>query len=202
MNTTLPALALGLLLLPGSAFAQSKQPEQRALDMVRALGADTCYLLHQKRDDDVFAPELYQFSYRGKHDDVAQDYQLVRVPCWTGAYNQGDAYVLFDPYGEASLVSFATPDFDVTYVDEDLNEQVQSMRLTGYSARLTVVLSHFDPQTLTIHEYNKSRGVGDASTSGVWIFHEGDFSLRSYAVDATYDEEINPKTMVDFGESQ
>ncbi|MGO4843166.1 DUF1176 domain-containing protein, partial [Rhizobiaceae sp. 2RAB30] len=44
----------------------------------------------------------------------------------------------------------------------------------------------------------KWRGVGDASSTGTYIFREGTFTLVKYDVDASYDGEINPETVLDF----
>ncbi|TIV72916.1 MAG: DUF1176 domain-containing protein, partial [Mesorhizobium sp.] len=45
---------------------------------------------------------------------------------------------------------------------------------------------------------DKWRGVGDASSSGTYLFRNGDFSLVQYDVDASYDGEINPQTIIDY----
>jgi hypothetical protein len=41
--------------------------------------------------------------------------------------------------------------------------------------------------------------VGDASSRGTWVFADGGFRLIRYEVDASYDGEINPQTIVDYG---
>jgi len=41
-------------------------------------------------------------------------------------------------------------------------------------------------------------GVGDASDSGTYLFRNGNFSLVQYDVDASYDGEENPQTVVDY----
>ena len=170
--------------------------------MAKSLGEFECRLLHEERQDNSFAAELFSFSHKEDYEDQPRDYQLVRVPCWLAAYNQGDAYVLIDSYGEASLVSFAVPRYSVTYADGDTSEKVKSIKITGYGARMTVGLSHFDPETRQISEFLKSRGLGDASTSAVWQFQNGSFNLLSYSVDASYDGEINQQVLIDFGDAQ
>ena len=203
-HPTLPIV--GVFLIAGisalDSFAEENPIIAKAKLMAKSLGEFECRLLHEERFDDSFSPELYKFSHREDYDDQPRDYQLVRVPCWLAAYNQGDAYVLIDSYGEASLVSFAVPRYSVTYADTEMNEKVESIKVTGYGARLTVGLSHFDPDTKQISEFLKSRGLGDASTSAIWQFQNGSFNLLSYSVDASYDGEINPETLVDFGEAK
>ena len=58
--------------------------------------------------------------------------------------------------------------------------------------------SGYDEDTKTITSYSKWRGVGDASSAGTWIFRNGEFALVKYEVDASYDGEINPETVIDF----
>jgi hypothetical protein len=40
--------------------------------------------------------------------------------------------------------------------------------------------------------------VGDASSTGTWLFRDGRFSLVQYEVDASYDGQINPETGLDY----
>lgn len=203
MKRTLVTLIASSTLLSvniSHARAQNAATVDKAVAMVKSLGEDHCRLLYENRDDDAFAPELHTFSHRDAYDDEARNYQLIRVPCWLAAYNQGDAYVLVDSYGEASLVAFAVPTYTVKYKDPDTSEKVSSIQVTGYGARFTVGLSHFDPETKQISEYLKSRGLGDASTSAIWQFENESFRLLSYSVDATYDGELNQKKLVGFGE--
>ena len=58
--------------------------------------------------------------------------------------------------------------------------------------------SEYDEATRSITSYAKWRGLGDASSSGTWMFRDGTFTLVKYEVDASYDEEINPETVLDF----
>jgi hypothetical protein len=60
------------------------------------------------------------------------------------------------------------------------------------------VNSSFDEASQTITSASKWRGVGDASDSGTWIFRNGEFTLVKYDVDASYDGEVNPETVLDF----
>ena len=79
---------------------------------------------------------------------------------------------------------------------------MKSIAITGYSARFTAVNAEYDPKTKTITSGSLWRGVGDASSGGTWVFDAGEFVLQTYEVDATYDGESNPKTIVDFAKPQ
>ena len=58
--------------------------------------------------------------------------------------------------------------------------------------------SSYDEASHTITSANKWRGVGDASDAGTWIFRNGRFTLVKYDVDASYDGEINPESVLDY----
>lgn len=195
---TTPCLA-AMMLANTPAYAQSDNLSRAAIEIVRGAGAGECLLLEPDRQAQGFQPEIFKFQHKEVYDDAPQTYRLIRVPCWLGAYNQGDMYVLVDPYDTMTLMSFAVPTYKVTYLDPQELTKVKSIRVTGYTSRTTVVLSGFDPHKLEISEHNRSRGVGDAGTSAVWRFETGSFTLQTFYVDATYDGEINPKRLVDFG---
>ena len=199
-NLSVYTIAATFLLQP--VHAQTPDPLESAVEITRGLGADQCPLQLQKTPEDWTKPELYTLSFKQDFDNSIQKFKLVRVPCWMGAYNQGDIYVLIDTGGYAELVSFAVPSYDVVYADEDNPEVVKSISITGYTARVSVVLSDFDPEKLEISEYNKSRGLGDAATSAIWRFEDGAFVLKRYSVDASYDGEINPLDLVTFGDTK
>ena len=194
--------ALGLLSLfmhPASAEQVALKPQAEA--MVKALGKASCPLLHREQRSDGFKTEQIAFSHRGRFDQTARAFTLFRIPCWLGAYNQGDAYVLFDSYGEGKIVPFAIPQYDVAYVGEGF-ETVRSITLRGYTAKWSVVLSRFDEKALEISEFNKSRGLGDAYTTGVWRFENGNFNLKTYSVDAAFDGRADAKPVVNFEASK
>jgi hypothetical protein len=192
----------GPLLLAPNTWAQSSNLVKSATDMVRNAGSAECSLLEPERQADGFTPDIYTFQHKETYEDAAKTYRLIRVPCWLGAYNQGDMYVLVDPYDTLSLMSFAVPQYVVKYRDSDEPTHVRSARVTGYTSRLTVVMSEFHPDKLEITELNLSRGIGDASTRAAWRFKNGGFGLRWFDLDASYDGEINPKTLVNFGGSR
>ncbi|TIX06772.1 MAG: DUF1176 domain-containing protein, partial [Mesorhizobium sp.] len=72
------------------------------------------------------------------------------------------------------------------------------LHVVGFQATGWAVNSTYDDATQTITTFNKWRGVGDASSSGTYLFRNGDFSLVQYDVDASYDGEQNPQTVVDY----
>ena len=196
----LSATCLTFLMLNGTtAFAQSGNLAANAIEIVRGAGAGECSLLEPDRQSDGFAPTFYEFQHKEIYDDAPKTYRLIRVPCWLGAYNQGDMYVLADPFDTLTLLTFAVPTYAVKYLDPSEQTKVKSIRVNGYTARTTVVMSDFDPNKKEISELNLSRGLGDASTRAGWRFKNNGFALRWFDVDASYDGEINPKRLVEFG---
>ena len=85
---------------------------------------------------------------------------------------------------------FATPELDVRYADGDKEAKVESVTIIGYTADDGLVNSFYDEKTMTIQSHDKWRGLGDASSSGTWLFRNGDFTLVKYDVDASYDESV------------
>ena len=71
------------------------------------------------------------------------------------------------------------------------------MTIIGYTAADQLVNSEFDEQERSITSFNKWRGIGDESSSGKWIFRDGDFTLVHYEVDPTANEEMDPQTVID-----
>ena len=105
-----------------------------------------------------------------------------------------------DEYEEVRQIHFAAPQLDITYPDDDYESSSYKLRVTGFTARPTLVNSSFDPETASVHEFSKWRGLGDASSVGEWTFSDGEFVLETYDIDASYDGLIEHKRVVGDGE--
>ena len=114
------------------------------------------------------------------------------------AATHGDCEPERAPEGEEEPVSYAIPFRYKADGDEQPEGAVDSINIIGYLAADRLVNSAFDEATLSIASHSLWRGVGDASSSGLWIFRDGDFTLVKYEVDASYDGEINPQTVLDY----
>ena len=138
-------------------------------------------------------PEIFEIKDRSENNDYPEGpYRLYEFPCTAGAYNFGSIYYLADDFGEISQIQFATPEYDVTNETDDFESAVTGIKLTGFYAYGIVINPDFDPKTNTLQSFSKWRGMADASSSGQWVFRHGQFVLKSYDVDASYDGEINP----------
>jgi len=152
-------------------------------------------------DPNEAKPDAYQISYRYKSDadgDPERQAQLFRFYCSSGAYNETHIYYLFQKDDGLREVQFATPEVDIRYENDDTDGKVEAVNVIGYYAEDQMVNSEYDDATKSISSHSKWRGVGDASSSGLWIFRDGEFTLVRYDVDASYDGEINPETVLDY----
>lgn len=114
-----------------------------------------------------------------------------------GAYNYGTVWFIEREYEGVTPLHFATPFFDIDYTDQE-ETAVNNIRIVGWDTQAALVNPEFDESNQTITSFSKSRGLGDAFTSGVWTFHEGKFILTHYEIDPTFNGEIDPVTV--FGE--
>lgn len=146
-------------------------------------------------------PDVYDLSFRYSYDtkaDAEHPLRLYRFFCRAGAYNEVHVYMSWDESWGLKPLSFAQPSLQVTHVDGDaMDGAVESISINGYHATHTLVNSSFDPASQTITSHSHWRGLGDASSSGTYSFHEGSFVLTRYEADPSYDGEVNPFVIVD-----
>ncbi|MBL8576101.1 MAG: DUF1176 domain-containing protein [Mesorhizobium sp.] len=145
--------------------------------------------------------EQYRIPYRYSTDadsEPERTARLFRFYCSTGAYNESHVYYQHDENEGLREVQFATPELDIRYENDDSDEKVKSLSIIGYTATSKLVNSFYDEASRSITSAGKWRGVGDASDSGTWLFRNGEFTLVKYDVDASYDGEINPETVLDY----
>ena len=147
-------------------------------------------------------PEMHVISYKpqdatpGQPDNKAT---LFAFSCAMAAYNESNVFYLDAGALGLQLVSFAAPQFTYAYSDQD-NAKLKSMTFKGFTANSELTNAEFDATTKSISEFSKWRGLGDASSSGTWVFDDGQFVLKDYAIDPTYDGKQNPMTVVAKGQ--
>ena len=193
---------LPLVLIVTAAQAQEAVDDAalmaKASALFEAMAADTCDASGLGSEDSP--PESHAIPFRYSYDapeDPERTAHLFRFFCLRGAYNEIHVYFFSDGEGTVSPLYFAEPQYDVRYAG-DSDETVEAVTVTGFSATGQLVNSGYDPQTRTIAAHSLWRGMGDVSSSGAWVFVDGSFRLVHYEVDASYDGEINPQTLVDF----
>lgn len=152
-------------------------------------------------DKPVDEPAAYSIRYKDKDaggGDPEREARLFRFFCRMAAYNESAVYYLWDEAAGVRQLQFAVPELDIRYADGNHQEKVDSVTVTGFRTEDTAINSDYDEGTRTISTYSKWRGMGDASSNGTYLFRNGDFALVQYDVDASYDGEANPETVVDY----
>lgn len=159
---------------------------------------ELCYGLEDSAAAEYYPNESWELSWETEYSDAPQTATLYKFFCGSGAYNVNHMYYLETEYDGLAPVAFATPLFDVVYENDDFEGAVLDMPLTGYGTQLLLTNSEFDPETMTISSHALWRGIGDAFSAGTWTFRDGQFALIRYDVDAQYDGEVDPETLVSF----
>ena len=154
-------------------------------------------------DKNLLANEPDTFSIKYKDKDAAasdpeRETRLFHFSCSAAAYNESSIYYMSDDVSGVRQLQFTEPEMDIRYVNNDSEGKVESMHIIGFQTTGWATNSDYDQDAHTITTFNKWRGVGDASSSGTYLFRNGDFSLVQYDVDASYDGEENPQTVVDY----
>jgi hypothetical protein len=188
---------------PKCGDGPAPEPRDAVLEQARkafaALHASECSAI--RPDGSTDAPESYTIPFRytsGSEDDPESTARLLRFYCGAGAYNESHVYYLHTEVEGLRELHFATPELDIRYENDDSEGKVESMTIIGYRTDDALVNSFYDDASKSITSAAKWRGVGDASSSGTWMLRDGTFTLVKYDVDASYDGEINPETVLDF----
>ena len=196
----LPLAALSLYALP--AHAQEASLEKQVRKLHQLAGGQEC-----ARPEGAYLPEdeyeSWTFSYQPGWSESAdaETVTLIRVFCFAGAYNVSHAYYIERDFEGLMPLAFAEPSYDAVYEEGvDIDTPLESLTQTGIGATTILVNSDFDPETRTITAHALWRGLGDASSDGTWSFKGGQFVLTHYAVDASYDGEMNPQVLVDYSQ--
>jgi hypothetical protein len=146
-------------------------------------------------------PDAYSLRYKdagAEADEPERETRLFRFFCSMAAYNESAVYYVYDDVSGVRQLQFASPELDIHYENNDSEGKVEAVNVIGFQTDDQLVNSGYDDATKTISSHNKWRGVGDASSAGTYLFRNGNFSLVQYDVDASYDGEINPQTVVDY----
>lgn len=194
-------LACGVV-LTGSAMAQESELRKQAMKLHQTAGGTYC-----EHVEGAYVPdndyEEWTFDYQPSWSEDEADQEtvtLIRIFCGAGAYNVTDAYYINREYEGLTPVSFAQPSFETEYEGDDISidGKLLGVTVTGFNATTLLVNSAFDPETLTVTNLSLWRGLGDASSGGTWVFSDGDFVLKQFDIDASYDDEMNPETVVKY----
>lgn len=156
-----------------------------------------CQTLRPDAEPGAAGPEISDIAYKDSGGDDRKA-RLFRFGCITGAYNTSEVYYLESDGSEFRQLQFAEPELDIRYEKNDTEGKLEGVTVTGFVTVDMIANSSYDAQTHTIQSSAKWRGVGDASSAGTYLFRNGAFALTRFDVDASYDGEINPETVVDY----
>ena len=173
----------------------------RAAEAYMATYRETCAPQDEADKLELRKPDIHELNYRENSDEADQPDRTVSVYrffCTRAAYNETHVYFIKNAFDEIQPLAFAEPAIHVDYENEDSEGKVLAIKIIGMESHNQLVNSDIDPAKKAVTSFSKWRGVGDASSSGVWIFKAGSFVLSTYEVDASYDGEINPKTVLDY----
>jgi hypothetical protein len=174
---------------------------EQAQKAFAATYASICQTLAPGAEPGAADPERYEIGFHYSSDPEDQPErkaQLFKFGCGAGAYNTNEVYYFADDTGDVTQLQFATPELDIRYENDDTEGKVESIAIIGYQADDQLVNSEYDPATKTLTSFSKWRGIGDASSTATYIFRNGSFTLVKYDVDASYDEKVDPETVLDF----
>lgn len=192
-------LIVALSTIPGSAMGQAADAvESDASALFDQAFAHLCVLDVETAAADFYPNQSWELSWNTDYSDVPETATLYKFFCSAGAYNANHVYYIERAYDGPIPLSFATPDYDVIYENDDYDGAVLDISVTGYNAELFLTNSEFDPDTMTITSHGLWRGLGDAFSAGTWVFDEGQFILKHYEVDGQYDGEAHAKTIARF----
>lgn len=191
-----------LLAILGIAIAAAFAAPAFAQDDVKALFehaySDRCAFDPESSAAEFFPDESWTLTWQEEYSDTPSTATLYQFFCSAGAYNISIVYYLKDQFDSIAPISFSVPAFDVKYENDDFDSKVQGITVRGFKALSMLTNPEYDPDTQSITEHLFWRGIGDASSSGHWVFQEGSFVLKSYDVDASYDGDINPKRIIEY----
>jgi hypothetical protein len=189
---------LPLIPLLCAAPAHADEADTRAIAAFTAAFAEACTAAFAE-DGSLIEPPQRFTTIMPQSYSTPVPVKLWQFRCNIGAYNLQSVFMAQTEYYGITPLAFARPDLDVVLEDpENYEGPVKAINITGWSAAPYVVNATFDPSKAELTENSYWRGIGDASSTAVWTLIDDSFRLIRYDVDATYDGEVNPKTLVSF----
>lgn len=146
-------------------------------------------------------PNAFSIKYKDKNaaaGDPDKETRLFEFYCTAAAYNASSVYYMTDGLDGVLQLQFAEPELDIRYENNDSDGKLLGVTVTGFHTTGWATNSEYNEETRTLTTFDKWRGIGDASDTGTYLFRDGNFSLVQYDVDASYDGEENPQTVVDY----
>lgn len=198
-------LGVFICCVPQSAWSQGalEAETSAAIRYFDASFADTCQPYSETKwlfeDEEETNPVRLEISYKSKYaatNDGTETAVIYQFFCSSGAYNRRFVY-LKQGDEHFSALSFATPELEIKY-ENSQEEKVSSIEIVGYTSYSSVTNSAFDLTNSTLTEQSYWRGLGDAYQKTTYLFSEGQFVLKRFEVDASYDGQLEPQLVVNY----
>lgn len=194
---------ISTIALLAAAPALADDLDAQAVAMFEAIyGADQCL----RYADDRPAPTRREFAMADHSENVTVT--TFEFECDFGAYNLVRAFLMHTEINGLRPVPFVVPVPNVRYQETAENKEdvsvgpVERIDILGYRTSMTLLNPEIDDATGQIVTQELWRGIGDASSSGTWDLTPGGYVLRQYSIDATYNGEIDPVTVLDLREAE
>jgi len=152
-------------------------------------------------------PQVFDLTYKGSYDEPdapERKFRLYQFNCNGGAYNFSSVFYGWDEIDGLQPLSLPSPSVMPTYDDaaDNGDGKLVGLEVTGMTASFLATNATVDPGSGTIATAAYWRGIGDASSVGVWSLADGEYRLFTYDVDASYDGEVNPVRVYDRSEPE
>lgn len=142
-------------------------------------------------EPESFSHYIYPLTDRHAYqqaDEPDRKATLFQIFCGSGAYNIRSAFVLkLQDEAGFKLVGFPQPAVRIEYEDSEQTRLKASPVVTGFISRFLLVNPKFEPETATVKSHTLWRGLGDAWDAGEWRLEDGDFALKRFEIDPTFD---------------
>ena len=140
-------------------------------------------------------PTVYKFKYKDEGSSAEYPERtttLFHFNCSLFAYNASSVFYIHNDFDGLQLLSFAEPNLDIVYQTGDSESRnLKSMKVNGFRSKSQLINADVDEKSQSITSFSKWRGLADASSSGTWIFNNGEFILSNFQVDPTYNDEMD-----------
>ena len=183
-------------LLPLPALADDL--DARATALFSAAFSETCLAAFLEDGSLIEPPQRFQATMQSSYGEP-EPATLWQFRCDMGAYNLVHVFVIHTEFDGLRPLALPQPVLQVVNEDpEDFESPVKEILVTSWTAGFRAINAGFDPATGLLSEASFWRGIGDASTSSVWVLKNGGAVLQRFEADASYDGEIAPQLVLEF----
>ncbi|MEH7828318.1 DUF1176 domain-containing protein [Gemmobacter denitrificans] len=195
MTRPFALLALPLCLMVSPVWADPA--DDAAIAAFSAAYAEACAPAFDETGKLAEPPQRLEMTSPNSWGGDPTPVTLWHFTCMLGAYNMTSVVMVQSPAWGLVPQGFARPDLTIVTEDPANPESpLKEVKIAGWSASPFLVNAEMDAATGRVFEFSKWRGLGDASSTAEWQLVDEGFRLIRYEVDASYDDQINPVTLI------